>query len=136
MKEKSNMKHAFCALVTALLAFCLCLSFAGCSSTGGTYYLVENDKYDTETYFVLKGGTWTDDDGASGDYEIDGEKITLYTDMFGERVESSKGTVKDGVLTIFTIAGDVVYCKEGSEPSGGGADNNQEETPKPDENAD
>lgn len=112
------MKRKFLTMFLALAAsLCLCFGLAACGagfSVEGTYYLVEHDEYDMKTYFILKGGKWTDEDGVSGDYEISGEKITLYTDIFGEKAEFTGGTLKDGVLTVEGVFGNKVFAKEGA----------------------
>ena len=126
-------KKLLTIIISLAAAFCLCFGLAACAGVGteGTYYLIENDKYVKETYFTLQGGKWTDDDGVSGEYEINGDAITLYTDLFGTKMEFTSGTVKDGVLTLKGIYGDKVYAQEGAwkGASGGNQGGNQGGSP-------
>ncbi len=111
------MKRKILAAVFALAAtLCLCFGLAACGGfkTEGIYYLFENEEYDFETFFEIKDGKWTDETGASGEYEIDGETITFYSDLFGQRMELTSGTIKDGVLTMGGVFGDKIYAQKGA----------------------
>lgn len=115
-------KKLWAAIFSLAAVLCLVLGLTSCSNFGvsGTYYLIENDTYVKETYFTLKGGKWTDDDGVSGEYEKDGDKITLYTDLFGTKMEFTSGTLKNGVLTLKGTFGDTIYAREGAWKSANG----------------
>ncbi len=115
-------KKLWAAIFSLAAVLCLVLGLTACSNFGvsGTYYLIENDTYVKETYFTLKGGKWTDDDGVSGEYEKDGDKITLYTDLFGTKMEFTSGTLKNGVLTLKGTFGDTIYAREGAWKSANG----------------
>ncbi|MDE7384849.1 MAG: hypothetical protein K2M84_03715, partial [Anaeroplasmataceae bacterium] len=109
--------------------FILLLLITSCSSTGssnhtGTYYLYEKENYNKEVYIILEKSTWKDDDNASGDYTISGEKITLYVEFFGSKEELYSGTIKDGVMILKELGKDVYYCKEGKTPSQSNSNNN------------
>ncbi len=97
-----------------MFVFCLCLCVTACGSATGTYYLVQWGEYDMQTYFTLKGGKWTDEDGEKGEYKIDGDKITFYADLFGEKMELMNGTIEGGVLTVENGFGKMIYAKEGA----------------------
>ena len=92
----------------------------GNASANGTYYLYENDRYDKSQYITLDSGNWSDDDGASGTYTVNGSAIVFYAEVSGSNEELYSGTVSDGVLTIAVFGADMTYCKEGKMPSDSG----------------
>ena len=92
----------------------------GNASANGTYYLYENDRYDKSQYITLDSGNWSDDDGASGTYTVNGSAIVFYAEVLGSNEELYSGTVSDGVLTITVFGADMTYCKEGKMPSDSG----------------
>ena len=55
----------------------------GNASANGTYYLYENDRYDKSQYITLDSGNWSDDDGASGTYTVNGSAIVFYAEVSG-----------------------------------------------------
>ncbi len=73
-----------------------------------------------DVYYIIDGKKWKDDDGASGSYKIEDDKITFYIVIFGFKEELETGTIKDGVITF----GTKIYCKEGKTPVGN-EDNNK-----------
>ncbi len=77
--------------------------------TNGTYYSYYNGKYNEESFITLNMGTWTDDDGESGHYKIDGDQITIYVDLMGEEIEFAKGTVNNGVLKLGNAG---IFCRK------------------------
>ena len=91
------MKKWLVALIIVLVSATLCLGLIGCSGAeSGTYYEVKGSSLDESSWIELSGGKWKDDDGESGKYELDGDKITILQD--GE--ELMTGTLKDGTLTL------------------------------------
>ena len=103
-------------LAFTLALIILCTLFAACNGTAshlGKYYLYENGVTNKESWFELgKDNTWTDNDGISGSYTIEGEKITLY--LFGD--ELSYGTLKDGCLTLESEYYNQEYYFDGKAP--------------------
>ncbi len=66
----------------------------------GTYYLKRDyvDEVDKNTYFDLQNGTWKDEGGNRGEYQIDGDEITLYVGNGG--LAFASGTISDGKLRL------------------------------------
>ena len=96
-------KKLLIALFAITAAICGAFGFAACDnnsggSTNGTYYKLEDGKIDKKTYFVIDSGEWKDEDGESGTYKKDGDKIIFYIEFFGSKEEAASGTIKDGVL--------------------------------------
>ena len=86
-----------------LLAIILGCSIPACiaAKPNGTYYKVKsNGELDREDYFTLKSGTWTDADGASGEYKKDGDRILFYIEFFGEKEVLAEGTLSNYVLSM------------------------------------
>lgn len=84
-------------LVIAIVLLSLIPTFIAMKTNGTYYKLKSNGELDKETYFILKYGKWTDEDGESGDYKIEGENITFTFTFFGESGQI-KGTIKNNVL--------------------------------------
>ncbi|MDD4110817.1 MAG: leucine-rich repeat protein, partial [Clostridia bacterium] len=118
--EKKFIKLFF-FLIISLLVF----PIAGCQGGGiyGKYYQYDGEFKNEESWFELKSGNkWSDDEGMAGRYELNGDKITLYSEVFGEEEELMSGTVKDGVL-IFSLMGMTqVYKKDGATGNGDGGE--------------
>ena len=117
-------------IIFAVAAFAL----TACKSSNnfdGTYYFAQNGNVDRSNYITLKGSVWTDNDGETGKFQINGSQITLYTDFGGEQVELTSGTISDGVLALEETLGFVqYYYKDGKIP-----DNKPSvDPPKPDGN--
>ncbi len=121
------MKKKFLLILLALVS-ALCLVFgitacgeaqSGSSSVAGKYYLYENSTYDHDQWIKLKKKTWTtsESDSDEGEYEVTGTSIALYTEMAGTKVIFSRGTVKDGVLTLETGGVTRTFCKSGAKPN-------------------
>ena len=90
-------------LIVAMAGFALVACSGGSSGGGGsddTYYEVKgygsSATLDESSWIKLKGGKWSDDDGESGTYKLDGNKITILQD--GE--ELMTGTLKDGTIEL------------------------------------
>ena len=118
-----RMKRKFWITVCAAAMLVLCaFGLAGCgwfgSSRDGTYYLYENNTLNKEEWFRLSGSDWSDNSGASGTFAVSGTDITFYAEIFGSNEEMVSGTIENGVLTLDVMGATMVYCKEGSEPSG------------------
>lgn len=112
-------------LLVLATIFCFALAFTACggATVDGTYYLYENGALNKNKYIKLDGGKWSDENGDSGDYKLDGTKITIYADFFGEKIEYTSGTVSDGDLFLKLGGANVHYYKEGSEPTENGGNN-------------
>ena len=79
----------------------------------GKYYLYEDGVTDSESWFeISKENTWTDDDGVSGTYTLENEKIILY--FAGE--ELTRGTLEDGRLALQSDYYNEEYYLEGKAP--------------------
>ena len=88
----------YLALTLAIIV--LTILFVSCASNNGTYYLYEDGERNGESFITIKDGEWTDDDGASGRVEIENDKITFYTVVFGLEEELWSGTIKNGTITL------------------------------------
>ncbi|MDE6059528.1 MAG: InlB B-repeat-containing protein [Clostridia bacterium] len=110
---------AMVAAVTCLIGLVACGGTVGGSGGGvnGTYYPYENGSYDKTAWIKLNGDTWTTNDGDSGTFEVKGNEIVIYIDLYGSKQIFSKGTVKDGVLTMTTAGITRTFCKDGAKPS-------------------
>ena len=92
-------KKLLVALLAIIATLCCALCFTACGGNeSGTYYRVKSGEVDRDTYIELKSGKWTNSDGDSGEYKIDGENITFYITFFGETEIFDKGTLKENVL--------------------------------------
>lgn len=91
------MKKSIFRLGIILLLCALCAgALLACGSAGGTYYRYRNGSYSESDYITIDGDTWTDNSGASGPVEWDGESIVLYVELFGEKEVVWSGTCKGG----------------------------------------
>ena len=90
---KKNLALTLAIIVLAAL-------FVSCASNNGTYYLYENGERSGESFITIKDDEWTDNHGASGRVEIENDKITFYTVVFGSEEELWSGTIKDGTITL------------------------------------
>ena len=108
---KNSPLNIFIAIIMSLVLVGILLGiFIPICSTGkvdGTYYkLKSNGETDKATYFIIKSGKWEDEDGESGTYKLDGDKITFFVTFFGETEELCDGTIADGKLTINGVMGE------------------------------
>jgi len=112
-KEKKKMKKTQKVLALIITLATICMLLAACGggkSIEGTYYAYENGQLDKENYWIIESDNrWTDSDGMTGTYELDG--TTIIISAFG--MEFYSGTIEDGKLTI----GDDVHYIEGKEPT-------------------
>ena len=76
-------------LALTLAIIVLVALFVSCASNNGTYYLYENGERSGESFITIKDDEWTDNDGASGRVEIENDKITFYTVVFGSEEANS-----------------------------------------------
>ena len=118
------MKKKFVIVLFALACCVVCIfGCAACnnrdndSSIDGTYYLYAGGSLDKSQYITLEGTTWKNDTANSGEAEISGENITLYTEVFEKKEKFANGTVKNGILTLNIFGYEFCYCKEGKNPS-------------------
>ena len=112
---KAHLKILIPLALAVIVAIILACSIPACISaqSNGTYYKLDNNgEIDKKTYFILKSGKWEDEDGESGDYKLDGEKITFYYTFFGETEELCNGTLSNGVLKIDAGFGEDIYVSE------------------------
>ncbi|MCI9408003.1 MAG: leucine-rich repeat protein [Clostridia bacterium] len=112
---KAHLKVLIPVALAVILVIVLACTIPACvaAKPNGTYYkLGGNGELDKKTFFTLKSGKWEDDDGASGDYKLDGKKITFYVTFFGETEELCDGTLSDGVLKISAGGSEEIYVSE------------------------
>lgn len=100
---KLHLKIVIPVVVALVLVIVLSCTIPACiaNKTNGTYYkLSYSGELDKKTYFILKSGSWTDEDGETGTYKKNGDKIVFYYTLFGETDELCDGTLKNYVLTV------------------------------------
>ena len=95
-------------LVTLIVLLSLIPTFIA-MKTNGTYYSYYNGEFNEKNYLTLSFGAWTDDDGESGSYKIEGDNITIYVDFMGEEMEFATGIVTNGVLKLENAG---TYCRK------------------------
>lgn len=80
-----------------------CISEMG-HKENGTYYLKrgDSDEVDKSKYFILDSGKWSDNDGFSGTYELDGGKIKFYVGK-DSSMPIMDGTLEGDTLKIASI---------------------------------
>ncbi len=104
-------------LALVLMLGTLLLSSCGGANVDGKYYIYENGKTNTSKYIDLKGKEWSDYSGASGTFNLDGEEIVFYSEVFGKNEEMFSGTLKDGVLKISVFGATKTYYLSGKAPA-------------------
>lgn len=122
-------------LVVLIVSIAVPLYFANIFN--GTYYRYSNDTYHKDEYFILTGGKYKDEDGTEGKYEIKGEKIVFYVELFGSQEEFASGTIKDGVITLEFMGSERIFAKEGAmtkEEDKTEKSNDNDKTEKPNDN--
>ena len=77
----------------------------------GTYYYCENGVLDETLYITFKDGTWTDDEGQTGEYTLSEAKITLFVKIGNEKTEFASGTVDGDDVTLDIAGADWLYRK-------------------------
>ncbi len=79
------MKKKFALILLSLVCVLVCaIGLAACNTANGTYYLINREgKVEMNTYIKLDGKKWEDNEGFSGTYKIEDEKIPFYMDVFG-----------------------------------------------------
>ena len=103
------------AALVLVLILSIVIPVAVINRHNGTYYLYENEEYNYEKYFTLKGNTYTDESGYSCDVDFDGSNVSLYAELFGIKDVIASGTIKDGVLRVEDALGAKrVYAKKGA----------------------
>jgi len=100
------MKKLFIIVGVMLIVAMAGLALVACSGgndgngSDDTYYEVKgygsSSTLNESSWIKLKNGKWSDDEGESGTYKLNGEKITIMQD--GE--EWMTGTLKDGTLEL------------------------------------
>lgn len=112
---KAHLKVLIPVALAVILVIVLACTIPACvaAKPNGTYYkLGSNGELDKKTYFTLNSGKWEDEEGTSGDYKLDGKKITFYVTFFGETEELCGGTLSNGVLKINAGFGEEIYVSE------------------------
>lgn len=100
---KSHLKIVIPVIIALVTVIVLACTIPACiaGKDNGTYYLIDiGGEVNKKSYYSLKSGKWTNGDGESGTYEIDGDKIIFYSEFMGESEEWANGTLKDGVLKV------------------------------------
>ena len=114
------MKKIFYSLIFLLFSIVIFSVYTGCANRknniDGTYYEFKNEVLDKSSYFIFKGGEWTDDDNLSGEYEVDGNKIILYINLFDSKEELCSGLIEKGKFEYELLGERYIYYKEGYEP--------------------
>lgn len=97
------------------------------SGVKGTYYEWDEFRQELEKdYSIIFGSKneWSDTDGFSGTYELDGSNITLYVEVMGFTEVLCSGTIGNGKFEYVSLGSTYTYYKEGFEPK-------KEETKEP-----
>lgn len=124
-----NRTILFLLIVTMLG---LSLLLVGCSGNNGTYYQVVDGKKDENNAIIIKGKNWESPsqygNGVKGDFTLDGDQITLYMNVVGQKVKYLSGTLSEGVLKLGIAGTEQIYYKDGvvtdSDNSSGGENSN------------
>lgn len=109
---KKHWKIVVPIIVAVIVTVVLSCTIPACvaSRNNGTYYkLGNNGELDKTSYFIINSGKWEDEDGESGTYKLDGNKIVFYYTFFGETEEIADGTLENFVLI---INGDTYVCEK------------------------
>lgn len=128
---KAHLKVLIPVALAVILVIVLVCTIPACvaAKPNGTYYNIDfNGELDKKTYLILKSGKWEDSEGESGEYKLDGEKITFYSTFFGETVEFYNGTLSNGVLKISTGLIKETYVSEKHKHSYGEWETTQDAT--------
>ncbi len=89
------------------------------SGVKGTYYEWDEFRQELEKdYSIIFGSKneWSDTDGFSGTYELDGSNITLYVEVMGFTEVLCSGTIGNGKFEYVSLGSTYTYYKEGFEP--------------------
>ena len=120
-KHKVAIIISSIVLVVAIVLLSLIPTFIK-ASVNGTYYAYDaiEDKLDPKDYIMLKTGNWSDSDGLSGTYKVNGKAVTMIADFFGDETEFATVTVDNGMLTIEEGGQKSVYLSKKHKHSYGG----------------
>ncbi len=99
-------------VVALVLAIALPVGLA--NKDNGTYYAYSFEQFNENEYYKLDGGKWTNASGEKGTYEISGDKITIYQEIFGSNMKLASGTLKDGILTLSIGGAEMKYAMKGA----------------------
>jgi hypothetical protein len=113
-------------LTAAIMLLCI-VSFAACTPNGddysayaAKYYRYINDIKQANEWVELKADkSWTDNTTAGGTYEVTGENIKIFVELFGEKSELMSGTINDGTLTVTFLNVVTIYKKDVSNNGNG-----------------
>ncbi len=108
----------FFSVVVIVITIGLCVRLLPLLGSGinGTYYMYLNSTKVDSQYYTLKNGSWSNESDESGNYELNGNDITMYIDIFGTQEEYQSGTVDNGVLALQMGRYTIYYCKDGVTP--------------------
>ncbi len=101
-------------LLVAALVLAIALPIGLANRNNGTYYLYAHEQFNENEYYKLDGSKWTNAIGESGTYELDGDKITFYQELFGSNMALASGTLKDGIITLSVAGVEMTYAKKGA----------------------
>ncbi|MDE7162639.1 MAG: leucine-rich repeat protein, partial [Clostridia bacterium] len=97
-------------LFVAIIMLSLIPTFILASKNGSYFsYNAYRDEVDTKRSITLSTGKWTGEDGEGGTYKVNGNTVTLYAELFGEKMEFLSATVKNGVMKYDEHGSEVVY---------------------------
>ena len=99
-------------LLVAALVLAIALPVGLANRNNGTYYLYAYEQFNENEYYKLDGGKWTNAAGESGTYELNGDSITFYQNLFGSNMELASGTLKDGIITLSIAGMEMKYAKK------------------------
>ena len=99
-------------LLVAALVLAIALPVGLANRNNGTYYLYAYEQFNENEYYKLDGGKWTNAAGESGTYELNGDNITFYQNLFGSNMELASGTLKDGIITLSIAGMEMKYAKK------------------------
>lgn len=112
---------AVAVLAIASIVFLSLIPTFKLASKNGTYYhyIPEIDEV-TKSSITLKTGKWSDSEGGSGKYTVNGNNVTLYENVFGTQMEVMSGTVSHDVFKVEGGYANSVYVKKSHKHSWGG----------------
>ncbi|MDE7158668.1 MAG: zinc-ribbon domain-containing protein, partial [Clostridiales bacterium] len=114
-RKGKHVKLAVSLSLLAVVAVVLCslIPTFKLMTVNGTYYASYGGELSKEKFVTLSTGKWTDEDGNTGTYKVDGKAVILYsTDSLTGLQLSLNGAVNNGVLTVGDTTHYEIYVKE------------------------
>lgn len=106
------MKRTVLSAISLCLVCVMLFALASCTkNVEGTYYAVVDGEKTEDSWIKLNGGEWSDSEGITGTYEVDGSKVIFKISLLGEEGELCTGTVDGDTLTITLLGISTVYKK-------------------------